>query len=165
MTNYSDDGFDKLTSHWDDEKKRKRYRPQWGDAEAVVSLFNGEVLAGFLLDFPDFEEEISPFEEAVKKAEKGDPADLVRLAREGPPKKKPGRPRMSNEERAWRYPVHIAAFLVPQIQMYLQDFYPERPDNQIRDRALMVASAGTGASVEAIANYLSRSRKNRQRLI
>src|SRR5262249_47531832 len=139
-------------------------RPRWENVEAVVGLFDDEEFAEWTADFPDFPDPRDPLDEAIEKAKKGDLADLIRLAREGRRKKKSGRP-PSRARRTWKYPVHKAAFMVPEAKWILRHIYPDQPSDQIRDRALMVVERMTGVGVETIKNYLARSRKNRRRLV
>jgi hypothetical protein len=155
----ADERYSNFLIHFDDEEKRKRYRPRWQDAEAVVGLFQEEVVGEWLQDcsLPDSP---SPHEEAIEKA-KQKLQDLIR----GKRKKRGERGPASKHRRFWTNSVHVAVLILPGIEDALRMVYPEQSSRDIRDRALLVAEDMTGAKVKTITNYLSRPKKDRRRLV
>jgi hypothetical protein len=155
----ADERYENFLVHFDDEEKRKRYRPRWEDVEAVIGLFRDETLGDWLQEhlhkFP------TPLEEAIEKAERGDLTDLIAMARG-----KKHRGAGSKWRKLCTQPVHAAAAIVPDVELFLRMVYPEPElsDGDIYDRALLVAEDMTGASAAKIAKYLSRPRKDRRRL-
>jgi hypothetical protein len=142
----------------------KDYLPPWRDARAVLHLFCNEEMREWSAEWPWFEAEPNPREAAIKKAEGGDPSDLIRLVM-----RRPGRPKgvpMPKARKVARWPIHRAASMVPMAEYILGDLYPDQPKNQIRDRALIVVKYLCKGSVteNQLENYLKRSKTNRRRV-
>ena len=160
-TGYSDKDYENFFLHFNDEQERKRYRPRWSNVEAVLSLFDDEEFIEWTADFPTFPG--NPVEEAL---ESGDHVSLLHALKELTRRRRRGeRGPTSKAKRAWRYPVHKAAFMMPEAEEILRWVYPEQPKHEIRDRALMVVGRMTGVNTETVRKYLSRPKKDRRRLV
>ena len=131
--------------------------PPWSDVEAIIDLFREVDPGEWLWNVPDFP---TPLQEAIQKAEKGDRADLIRMAG---PKKRGQRGPQPKEERFWMNEIHPATFIVPFIEDDLRMLYREPSDKEIRDVAIWTAEALTGVDGERIRRQLARH--DRQRLV
>jgi hypothetical protein len=88
-----------------------------------------------------------------------------RNPRTGRLKGKPGRSKMTAEERRAMNPVHDAADMVPVIADILLLHYPEQTPAQIRDRALSIAAGMKGVkSAETVNFHLNRAKNDRRRI-
>jgi hypothetical protein len=88
-----------------------------------------------------------------------------RNPRTGRLKGKPGRPKMTAEERRAMNPVHDAADMVPEIADILRRFYPEQTPAQIHGRALSIAAGMKRVkSAETVKLHLNRAKNDRRRI-
>jgi hypothetical protein len=152
------------------------YLPPWSDVDAVLELFRYEDLSEWAWEWPWLDEEPSPLEAleaAIKRAEEGNPSDLIRIATDvihiTTQKRKRGRPKgkMSEAKRERTWPIHRAASMVPFAEAILRDMYPDQPTSQILDRALLVIEyicQREDVTPDKLANYLARPKGNRRHI-
>ena len=85
-----------------------------------------------------------------------------------PPRRTPGRPRISEDEKRFTSsPVHQAAELVPAIEAILRRHYPDQETRQIWDRALTFAGKRAGVQTpnpaQTIQDYIQHGGIRRKR--
>jgi hypothetical protein len=76
----------------------------------------------------------------------------------------PGRPKKSADAKRRDTPTYDAAEHVPVIQAILRGMFPDKDNNQIRDRAIILAAFNWRMETETLARHLSRPAGDRRRL-
>jgi len=77
---------------------------------------------------------------------------------------KPGRRKMTDDERRAINPIHDAADDVPFIKAILKNDWPNQTPEDIRDRALAITAKRHRVKEETLARYLNSSKRHRRRL-
>jgi hypothetical protein len=80
-------------------------------------------------------------------------------------KRKPGRPKMTAEERRAMNPIHDADDMFPAIVDIVRRLYPKQTQADIRDRAMLIAARLTGVTkAETVKFHRSRAKNDRRRI-
>jgi hypothetical protein len=75
-----------------------------------------------------------------------------------------GRPKMSEELRRAKNPIHSAAEEFYMICRVLRQFYPSKSRSTIRNRAITLAEERNSVQPESLDTHLRRTKKNRRRV-
>lgn len=150
--------------------------PPFNDHEAVLALFDDEDLREWSSAWPWFDDDPDAIlRQAIKDAERGSPAELIRLVKASLVRKKKkrgrGRPTGSvtpKSKRVEATPIHRAASMVASAEFFLNALYPNQSGANIHDRALLVVeyvwNDKDNVTVGSLATYLGRGPKDRHRV-
>lgn len=151
----------------------EKWLPKWRDEDGVALFVSERMMR--IEEMRDWSWDIDPDgDEAAQIA--------VAAAKDGT-RRKMGRPKMSEQERRAKYPVHDAAEIVPDIKAVLKNQYPDQNAKDINDRACKIAAETVNlddndrwrpvlgsvrprskATAEKVMKYLSRPKRDRRRI-
>jgi hypothetical protein len=136
------------------------------ERDAVHAVENGNIapLAGLL--HPEHPDNLHGGNRPVRSMLSESTWVLIYELLIGARKRKRGAAKQTLAQRKRANPIHNAAEVTfPSVRAWLKTLYPERKPKEISDRALEITvKLEDLKSVEALINYLARSRKDRRRV-